>query len=160
MLRLAPLALLILALLPASAMAARSAPPQIVATSALTTNVQDGTYSFGAVVRFDRALTRSEQRRFGLIATPWASRARLRTGARLPDALHGGTSLGHIGAKAKHCYLGEVATLRAVHKVRNGGAWRLALHDGHRVLRVAPRTVARTARPDDPAHSADALGCS
>lgn len=99
-------------------------------------------YAFGAVVRFDRALTAAEQRRTGLIATQWIFRAHLAPGRALPDPLFGGTGLGRVGARGKHCYLAEVATVRAWHAVRLGGAWRVALHDGRTVLRTAPRVVA------------------
>src|SRR5918911_1478110 len=117
------------AVAPASALA--TSAPRILATSSVSTkriaHALKDYVSLGAVVRFDRALTASEQRRFGLIATRWPFRHRLDPGAVLPDRLFGGTSLGRIGATARHCYLAEVATLRAWHTAKPGIALRVAL---------------------------------
>jgi hypothetical protein len=140
-----------------------AAPPRIVKTSSLSaTRIDRGSqdyYAIGAVVRFDRDLTSSEQQRYGLITTQWTFRDHLNVGRRVPDALFGGISLGRIGTKGRHCYVAEVATFRAWHTVKPGGSWRLALHDGHTVLRDAPRTILLKATNGTERQQAAALGC-
>jgi hypothetical protein len=118
-------------------------------------------YSLGAVVRLDRALTRREKDRqaYGLIAGPAAERGRLEPGDALPDALFGGTGLGTIGKPSRHCYRAEVAQLRARRTVVPGARWRLALHDGARVLGAGRDVVLRRQTSATELAAARALGC-
>ncbi len=51
----------------------------------------------------------------------------------VPDALFGGTSLGRIGDKDRHCYATEVAQLRRHATVHDGARWRIGFMDGHTV---------------------------
>jgi hypothetical protein len=84
--------------------------------------------SLAAVVRLKRQLTDRQRRVYGLVAGP-----ALRAGQAVPDALFGGTSLGRIGDKDRHCYAAEVAQLRRHTTVRNGAQWRIGFMDGHTV---------------------------
>ena len=84
--------------------------------------------SLGAVVRLERQLTDRRRRVYGLVAGPT-----LRAGQAVPDALFGGTSLGRIGDKDRHCYATEVAQLRRHATVHDGARWRIGFMDGHTV---------------------------
>jgi hypothetical protein len=144
--------------------AGAQAPPRIVKASSIaakriTPKGGAAYYSLGAVVRLDRSLTVAERRHFGLIASTWATRRNLDPGAKLPDALFGGTGLGRIGRPAAHCYLAEVAQLNAHRSVRPGRSWRIALHDGHTVLRTAPRVTLASATGESQAKQLKAAGC-
>ena len=84
--------------------------------------------SLAAVVRLERQITDRQRRVYGLVAGPV-----LRAGQAVPDALFGGTSLGRIGDKDRHCYAAEVAQLRRHPTVRDGAQWRIGFMDGHTV---------------------------
>jgi hypothetical protein len=138
-----------LALASAPAAGAQSPPRVLKASTIAAKRIEPKSgqpyYSLSAVVRLDRTLTATDRRRLGLIASTWATRANLDPGTTLPDALFGGTSLGRVGRPAAHCYIAEVAQLHAHKTVKPGLSWRIALHDGHTVLRTAPRvTIAKS----------------
>ena len=84
--------------------------------------------SLAAVVRLERQLTDRQRRVYGLVAGPV-----LRAGQAVPDELFGGTSLGRIGDKDRHCYAAEVAQLRRHTTVRDGARWRIGFTDGSTV---------------------------
>jgi hypothetical protein len=138
-----------LALTSAPAAGAKSPPRVLKASTIAAKRIEPKSgqtyYSLSAVVKLDRTLTAADRRRLGLIASTWATRANLDPGTTLPDALFGGTSLGRVGRPAAHCYIAEVAQLHAHRTVKPGLSWRIALHDGHTVLRTAPRvTIAKS----------------
>jgi hypothetical protein len=116
-------------------------------------------YSLSAVVKLDRSLTAADRRGLGLIASTWATRARLDPGRTLPDALLGGTILGRAGRPAAHCYIAEIAQLHAHRTVKPGQSWRIALHDGHTVLRTAPRVTIAKSTTATEAQQLESAGC-
>jgi hypothetical protein len=155
---------MLLALYAAGGSLAAQRPPRIVdasniAANRITPKSGDAYYSLSAVVRLSRALTASERAHFGLIASTWATRTHLAPGARLPDALFGGTSLGRVGRPSAHCYLAEVAQLAAHKTVKPGQSWRLALHNGHTVLRTAPRVILSKSTTATEAQQLSQAGC-
>jgi hypothetical protein len=132
----------------ANGAAAKSTPPRILKVSSVdATRVvpKKGSpyFSLSAVVKLNRSLTSADRQGggFGLIGSLWATRRNLDRGTQLPDELFGGTSLGRVGRAGAHCYRAEVAQLNAHRTVRPGRPWRIALHDGQTVLRLAPRTI-------------------
>jgi hypothetical protein len=136
----------LVAALPATAAQAAQSPLHIVRASEVSGKriVQkngNAYYSFSAVVRFDRALTSSERSRYGLISGTWATRTNYAAGTKLPDALFGGTTLGRVGRKSAHCYFAEIAQLHSRRTFKPAQSWVVALHDGHSVLRTAPRVT-------------------
>jgi hypothetical protein len=103
-------------------------------------------------VRLRQALTDRQRRTYGLLAGPL-----LRAGQAVPDELFGGTTLGRIGDKGRHCYAAEVAQLRRHASVHNRAGWRVAFHDGHRV--AAQVRSAPLARGPSEQAAAQRLGC-
>jgi len=155
-----------IALLAAGAAVAKPAPPRIVKVSsvdAVRVVPKTGTpyYSLSAVVRLDRSLTEADRRGggLGLIGSFWATRDHLDQGTKLPDELFGGTTLGRVGRVSAHCYRAEVAQLNPHTNVRPGRSWRIALHDGHTVLRLAPRTTLVKRTSATVAEQIRAAGC-
>jgi hypothetical protein len=108
--------------------------------------------SLGAVVRLRHAITEHQRRSFGLIAG-----TRLRAGQQVPDELFGGTTLGRLGPKGRHCYAAEVAQLRRHASVHTGDVWRVAFTDGHHVA-AQVRSVTLVRGPSERA-AAQRLGC-
>lgn len=90
-------------------------------------------------MRLERQLTDRQRRVYGLLAGPT-----LRAGQAVPDELFGGTALGRIGDKDRHCYATEVAQLRRHATVRDGARWRIGFTDGRTVsARVRAVTLHR-----------------
>jgi hypothetical protein len=152
------LALAALAALPASSGAAipSDAAPQFAADPGVSFQIivdRKGHFvSLGAVVRLRHALTERQRRTFGLIAG-----TRLRAGQSVPDELFGGTTLGRLGTKGRHCYAAEVAQLRRHASVHTGDIWRVAFTDGRRVAGQV-RSVTLVSGPSERA-AARRLGC-
>lgn len=113
-------------------------------------------YSLSAVVRLSGALPINHNN-LGLVATTWATRSHIDVGTRLPDALFAGSGLGRVGTAGRHCYRAEIAQLTAHHTVKAGLSWRVALHDGRRVLRTAPRV--RLSTKVSESQQLEQLGC-
>jgi hypothetical protein len=155
----------LLAVTTASA-SARPTPPRILKVSALdakriTPKSGASYYSLSAVVKLSRSLTQADRTGggLGLIASLWATRDHLDPGTELPDELFAGSSLGRVGRTSSHCYRAEVAQLSPHHAVRPGRSWRVALHDGHHVLRLAPRTTLAKSTKAAEARQLSSLGC-
>jgi hypothetical protein len=144
--------------------ASAQTPPRVlkasnIAAKRITPKSGQPYYSLSAVVKLDRSLTAADRRGLGLIASTWATRARLDPGTTLPDALFGGTSLGRVGRPAGHCYIAEIAHLHAHKTVKPGLSWRIALHDGHTVLRTAPRVTIAKSTTVTEARQLKSAGC-
>jgi hypothetical protein len=150
--------------LASAATASAQTPPLVlkasnIAAKLITPESGRPYYSLSAVVRLDRSLTAADRRGLGLIASRWATRAGLDPGTTLPDALFGGTSLGRVGRQAAHCYIAEIAQLHAHRTVKPGQSWRIALHDGHTVLRTAPRVTIAKSTTATEAQQLENAGC-
>ena len=145
-----------LAALPASAATPSDGAPRFAAAPAVSFQIvadRNGHFaSLGAVVRLRHALTERQRRTYGLLSGPL-----LRAGQAVPDELFGGTTLGRIGIKGRHCYAAEVAQLRRHAAVHSGDVWRVGFTDGHRVA----AQVVRVTLVRGPAERAAAqrLGC-
>jgi hypothetical protein len=151
------LAVAALAALPASSGAAvPSDAPQFAADPGVSFQIivdpKGHFVSLGAVVRLRHALTERQRRGFGLIAG-----TRLRAGQSVPDELFGGTTLGRLGTKGRHCYAAEVAQLRRHASVHTGDVWRVAFTDGQHVAGQV-RSVTLVRGPSERA-AAQRLGC-
>ena len=146
---------------PAGAQAATDAPGLVKGqlTAKRITTAQGSFVSFGAVVRLDRALPAKGRSQLGLITAPRSDRKQIANGAALPDNLFGGTSLGRIGAAARHCYVAEVAQVRNHTNIRFGSTWHLAVHDGRHALGGSLRLHVAKASSTNERAAAEALGC-
>lgn len=132
--------------------------PRLVAAELTALRSSDGDVGLRAVVRLDRAPAPAQRRGLGLLAAGGPAPRQVANGAALPDALFGGTSLGRIGVAGRHCYVAEVAQLRAHRSVTLGTPWRLVLHDGRRVTGSGLQVTLRAQVAAEDA-AARRLGC-